>query len=322
MKTTVARLLPLALLLSACEAGSPLPGPTGPALSAAREGADASAYAHIDLRAERQSLLDADRHYSQASGATNLVEGIVAMLAPQTAVLVGGFPVLRTPDAVRTALESNPLNSASRQTWTPVRVDVSSDGQHGYTYGFAELERPGGAVIPLKYATYWRRQPDGTWKAAAYKRLVRQAGPFSPVPPRGFESPDYRHYRFFPGADAASALAGAQQADREFSARAATGVGAAFMEFAADDGATLGGGAEINYGRAKIGGDLVGAAPGSLAWWPTLGEAAESGDLAVTMGEYEVRDVGASGSYTVLGRGIYMTIWKRQPNGEWRYIVD
>lgn len=54
-------------------------------------------------------------------------------------------------------------------SWYPVFVDVSSNGALGYTTGPGEFRPKGKSdtiVYYSEYATVWRRQPDGSYKAA------------------------------------------------------------------------------------------------------------------------------------------------------------
>jgi len=59
----------------------------------------------------------------------------------------------------------------------------------------------------------------------------------------------------------------------------------------------------------------------SLKWEPDFIEVSQNNDLAYTFGKYfyEVTDsVGKKTSY----KGIFHTIWKKQPDGTWRYVWD
>ncbi len=59
----------------------------------------------------------------------------------------------------------------------------------------------------------------------------------------------------------------------------------------------------------------------TLEWQPDFVDVAASGDLAYTYGRYSLRSVDANGQ-AVRTEGIFHTVWKRQPNGEWRYVWD
>jgi ketosteroid isomerase-like protein len=312
------------VLLSAC-IDAPVTSPAGRDVFLAAgsgEGVEASAAAHLDLRERRDELLAADRAFAAASAASNVVDALPAMLTPD-ALFVFGPQYLVGAAAVHDALAANPANLATVQRWDPVRADVSSDGTVGYTSGYIELLLPSGAVVPGKYLAFWRRDAAGVWKVAAYKRGGRPAGPVSLVPPAGFETPDSRHERYVPNTDPASTRAAVMAVDQSFSDLAsAIGTGEAFARFVAPDGAGFGGFAPFSYGAAELAASYGPYVAGALVWSPEAGEAAASGDFAFTSGGFQVRDPGPGGTWTVIGAGKYLTIWRRQPNGPWRFVMD
>lgn len=312
------RTLPLLLAATvpACDARDSLPA--APAVVASvNPGAPGP-----DLRAERAELLAADRAYADASGRTNVVEGLTAMLAPSVIFVLGPNHVIGA-DAVRAALEANPANRTLVQRWTPIRVDVSSDGRHGYTYGYTELVRPDGVVLPGKYLAYWVRQADGRWKVAAYKRGGRPAGDVSATPPAGFESPDYAHYRIFPHAGRDAEITRVRQADQAFSDLAERiGTGAAFRQYIAPDGAGFGAFPSMSFGTDMIVASYDPFPAGGLIWSPEYADVSASADLAFTTGGFLIRERRPDGSWAVVGAGKYLTVWKRQRNDQWLFVID
>ena len=63
-------------------------------------------------------------------------------------------------------------------------------------------------------------------------------------------------------------------------------------------------------------------APGvSLRWTPTRADIAESGDLGWTTGTYASESPGPDGE-TLRGEGVYVSIWRSQPDGSWRVVMD
>jgi ketosteroid isomerase-like protein len=103
------------------------------------------------------------------------------------------------------------------------------------------------------------------------------------------------------------------EAERAFARAAQTdGVNAAFLHFSAPDG--------IVFGPDPV---LVKQAlatspipPVPLKWWPVYAGIAASGDLGFTTGPFVV------GGSERQGHGWYFTIWKRQPDGSWRWVLD
>lgn len=101
--------------------------------------------------------------------------------------------------------------------------------------------------------------------------------------------------------------------ERSFAATAREqGIAAAFRTFSAPD-------ALIFNPDPKPGKALIDAAPdraGSLVWWPVYAGVAASDDLAFTTGPF----VAANGEQR--GRGQYFTVWRRQKDGSWRWVLD
>ena len=101
--------------------------------------------------------------------------------------------------------------------------------------------------------------------------------------------------------------------EREFAAHAAEhGWVEAFRLYSAPDGQMAGPG-----GIATVAASLEGAPAGdrSLAWWPLYAGIARSGDLGFTTGTFSIDAARTP-------RGQYFTVWKREPDGRWRWIFD
>ncbi|PSJ40520.1 nuclear transport factor 2 family protein [Allosphingosinicella deserti] len=116
-----------------------------------------------------------------------------------------------------------------------------------------------------------------------------------------------------PAAAFASDAAPVVAAERAFAAMAQDqGISAAFKTFAAEDGILLV--PEPTPARPHF--EKLGDAPGSLRWWPVYAGIAQSGDLGFTTGPF-VSDDGRN-----TGQGWFFTIWKRQLDGRWRWLLD
>ncbi len=93
--------------------------------------------------------------------------------------------------------------------------------------------------------------------------------------------------------------------------------GQAWAEFA-DETATL----PAGHGKAEIGAayDKIYARPGfQLIWHPTYAKVV--GDIGVTSGPYEAHRQDAQGQ-DARSTGKYVTVWQRQPDGQWRFAWD
>ncbi|MGA9581017.1 MAG: hypothetical protein WBR13_03480, partial [Allosphingosinicella sp.] len=102
-------------------------------------------------------------------------------------------------------------------------------------------------------------------------------------------------------------------AERAFARAAQThGANAAFLQYSAPDALVF----QPRPKPARAALEANPLPPIPLKWWPAYAGIAASGDLGFTTGPYVV------GAGDRLGHGWYFTIWKRQPDGSWRWIID
>lgn len=60
--------------------------------------------------------------------------------------------------------------------------------------------------------------------------------------------------------------------------------------------------------------------PGILNWWPRYAETANSGDWGYTCGYWTFQP--ASINDTFAGTGYFFTVWQKNKEGEWKFILD
>lgn len=112
------------------------------------------------------------------------------------------------------------------------------------------------------------------------------------------------------------------QVDREFSQLSeAEGIRTAFETYMADSAVIYRSDREPFKGRDQILPLFPPDSPGKLTWDPYFAEAAGSGELGYTLGKYEYRYTDAEGAEQV-ATGHYVTIWKRQADGKFKYVFD
>ena len=110
--------------------------------------------------------------------------------------------------------------------------------------------------------------------------------------------------------------------EARFAKDVAAGGGAAFADWFADDGVALGNGAAPLLGKVAIVKSATWAAKDyQLTWTPTDALMGPSGDMGYTWGHFEGHSKDANGN-PVTTSGRYMTIWRRQPNGDWKVVMD
>jgi ketosteroid isomerase-like protein len=122
-------------------------------------------------------------------------------------------------------------------------------------------------------------------------------------------------------ADLQTELKGLADNERAFAKMAAEPdktVRDAFLAFVADDGVIFGGEGPTNAKAAFTAAPAPppGAPKLQLSWWPTHAEIASSGDLGWTTGPSKrVRG-------DKVGYGQFVTVWKKQADGNWRFLID
>lgn len=123
--------------------------------------------------------------------------------------------------------------------------------------------------------------------------------------------------------DAAALKASLIQTEADFCARARQdGIPAAFAAYAADSAVFFDVDPSAHRGPAAVRLRFAGIDPAAvLTWTPVEAEVAASGELGYTWGTYEFRAPGADGKERV-GTGHYVTIWRRQPDGSWKFLLD
>jgi ketosteroid isomerase-like protein len=98
--------------------------------------------------------------------------------------------------------------------------------------------------------------------------------------------------------------------------------GAGFASWFADDGVALGNGAPPAIGKVAIAKSANWSPKDyQLTWTPTEAVMGPSDDMGYTWGHYEGRSKDANGN-PLLTSGRYMTIWRKEPDGAWKVVLD
>ncbi len=293
------------MLAALAGAGRPLPAQL-PAVS-------------VDTAATKASLLAADSMLAAAverGGAARFL----AAADTDAAILFWGQPtILRGPAEARRPFLAR-YDRPSRYSWRPLHAIASADGRFGCTIGFSQFVSAADSVHASHggtYATCWRRDPRGRWRVVAHQRRD------SPVPAL---TPAHDTLRVAP--HSATVSIGAAQRDAMLAAEASfsaasvepAGPGAAFADYIAADGTLFG------LAGFPVGPDAVRAVFESfigtrlVIWVPLRSVGFASGGLGVTAGySTSVPRRGVTGPVSY---GKFMTIWRQEPDGSWKYVVD
>ena len=264
----------------------------------------------------RDTLLVADLHRVDTLAARGILGTRSVYFAPEIVYLRAGAPAVFGRDAVTALLSSTPV-APMPVAWQPLGGGISLDALSGYTIGVAVYapaeNRPPGIG---RYIAFWSRRRGGPWQISAYAE-VGEASPVAMTPfTAGVEVP-----RLALSGKGQSAAAGILTADSDFADESAiNGTAAAFADAVATDGVIFGG-PELIVGPRAVAEFFQAQRGASLSWHPIYAFGAASGDLGFTIGESVATSRGQSGA-AVQRFGKYLTVWRKEPNGKWKFVVD
>ena len=273
-----------------------------------------------EAEAAHDELLNADITRGDAVRRKGMAEGFVGAFAENAVFLRGGLPILRGSRAIRAVVGPDPAAASATVKWQPVRAEVSRDRASGYTYGYAIVGSNGDeATLRVdRYIAFWRKGPDG-WRIAGYAETYG-----APPAPRPLPAPaadgilaDVPMSAMRSPVDAilAADVAFARDAER-------LGAGEAFGRYAAPDAQMFSAAGEFITGPEAITASFgQSSATSSFTWQPVYGEISASGDLGFTVGNAVVAVERQDGA-AVVRYSKYLTVWKRQRDGAWKYVVD
>ncbi|MBD0832701.1 YybH family protein [Aestuariibaculum sediminum] len=111
------------------------------------------------------------------------------------------------------------------------------------------------------------------------------------------------------------------QSEKQFSEMAQKdGMKVAFLHFVADDGVLLRSNNLIK-GKDEIREYMKNSNSKGLKWKPDFVDVASSGDMGYTYGTYTFTYKNSFGNDTIT-KGIFHTVWKRQKDGNWKFVWD
>jgi ketosteroid isomerase-like protein len=247
-------------------------------------------------------------------------------VASDAAVLIPEAPIYRGAEARAPWLARYAIGG-SRFLHEAQHAVAGLDGNFGCTVGVTRFFlKSDSSQLPRvgRYIACWRRASiKAAWKVVGYTRTNDAQG--AAVPAEKLDYPPHSATARTSGTNGTAAVAAtadelrsAQDADAAFAAVSAKhGPAEAFGTWSAADAMMLGPAPKPRQGPAVIR-DAFKNFPkdGTFAWAPirSLGDA--GGGLAFTSGEAH-NVAGGTRSNTK-----YFTVWRREPNGSWRFIFD
>jgi ketosteroid isomerase-like protein len=265
----------------------------------------------------RDSLLMLDQARGDSVVARGRVAGALALIGQDVAYLRPGIPAVYGRDAARALFDVVPVIPGPLPTWQPLGGGVSRDLRSAYTYGVAaHVDTPKGPLQVDRYIAYWQRAEGESWRIVAYaevngppaEELRFSAAQLAPPAPPLSRS-------------AAETATQVRLTDSSFADLAdRMGSAFAFSSTIAPDGAIFGGPTLVVGPKAVKEFEEAQGSGTSLTWRPVYVLAADSGDLGFTVGEYIATGRSPSGA-AVQRFGKYLTVWQRQADGSWKFVM-
>lgn len=274
-----------------------------------------------DAEAAHDELLRADLGRSDSVARLGFADGLMTGFSHDVVYLRGGLPIVRGRNAVYAVVAAESIGRGTSVRWQPVRAETSHDRMSGYSYGYAIFSSAQGASPAIRvdrYIAFWRKV--GTrWAISGYAETYGSPPPAVLLPAAAADSA----LADVPMGRSSGALEAVRLADSDFSRDASRfGTGEAFGRYAAEDAQIFSAPGEFITGPVAITGSFGAPAPGSsLVWHPLHGEVSGSGDLGFTVGNAVFTGQREDGA-AIQRYSKYLTVWKMQRDGTWRYVVD
>jgi len=133
----------------------------------------------VDLQAEREAVLQADRDFARET-AERGVEAWVSYFSEDGVMLPAAGEVVRGHAAIRELMAPAFESPDYTMAWAPTFAEVSGGGDLAYTFGTYETTATNSegdrTVTHGRYVTVWRKQTDGVWKVALDVGNIAQDG--------------------------------------------------------------------------------------------------------------------------------------------------
>ncbi len=270
-----------------------------------------------NMDAQKQGLLQAEQQFLQSAEENGIVASLLQVLSDDAVVLPqNGHPIVgkEALQNLASAVSLDPLTNM--KDFESLRMDVSSSGNFGYTYGrYRIADSDSSQEKEAQYGYYlsvWRRDSGKRWKMFLNRGLFWLEISNEEPKDLSLDTESLQEKKSLVEAELAFSQLSIEK-----------GMVAAFYQFMADDGLAISGSGppatRETYRKAL---EKQKEKPKSrLEWKPIFSEVAESGDLGCNMGPYMYTAVDSEGKKQSLF-GYFMTVWKKQSDGNWRFVID
>ncbi|MBD0369446.1 MAG: DUF4440 domain-containing protein [Pyrinomonadaceae bacterium] len=258
------------------------------------------------------SMITTERAFARRAAERGTRDAFLAFMADDSIVFVPG------PANGKKTWEARP-SRPGLLSWEPIYADISAAGDMGYDTGPWEFRPKGAQDKPAAFGnfmTIWKKQPDGAF-LFALDIGISNPQPAS-VQTLSFAAVESKAAKNNSEADLETGRNNILKLEREFSkASVEEGALKAYLSYMADDVRLLHEGKFPFVGKQSARSALE-ATTGKLSWQPEKSDVARSIDLGYSYGTYDLKS--ADGKQDE--NGYYVHIWKRQPDGKWKLLVE
>jgi ketosteroid isomerase-like protein len=253
-----------------------------------------------------RSLVEAENNFARTSVERGIRESFLQFFAENAIIFA---PEPKNGKKFYTYYE----DKGGKLMWRPIFATSASSGELGVTTGPWEMAKSKTEPTPIAFGDFlsvWRKQRDNSWK------VIVDVGVDHPKPgdlPRATQllPPNEPPVRV----DLDLAHGSLEKAEKTLFAMLNENAGRAILAAASDDIRILRQNSIPAVGR-KAGNVMLSTDNSRTTRKSMDGGMGEAGDLAYRYGSY------SSQRGNVTERGYYLTIWRAEPNGDWKIIVD
>ena len=272
-----------------------------------------------DAATARRQLFSVDSSLAALADtmpAGRVVTMFVARFLGRSPILIPDSNIFNGMDAARDPMRARYATPGAKFNWTPQHAVVNTTGDFGCTVGTTRTQSATDAGKPHfgRYITCWRYDRK-VWRRVGHSRNGETAQIPEPSVSLDGAPKTPASARATPAADALKAI---QDADAAFAKLASdSGPALAFARFSAPDAMLLGGAPKPRRGPNEIGAAFsTFPSTGKFSWAPARSYGFASGGLGFTAGEATILQDGTT------SHSKYITVWRLEPDGAWKYIFD
>ncbi len=270
---------------------------------------------------EEKKLLDIDREFSQLLMKRGPVQAIHKYLSDNAIILpLKSHPVHGKASILKLIKKNRLAINKKSFLWEPIFMAVSESQDFGYTYGQYEPIKDNTARHKTGqlnyYLTIWRKGLDRKWKITFNIGLIDEANSQE-------DSISVFQIKRFNSLEKELLTT-----DSEFSNMSLKrGSLEAFYYFIADEGICFSEEGSPPTGKETLR-ELMdkrkaekASSHVQLSWKPLFASVSSAGDLGYTLGKH-TSVLSKTHDKKATRTGYYLTIWKKQPDGTWRFVFD